>query len=103
MNFEELEKKVIKWGEDRGIYDPFNGSCPTAQYEKLMEEVEELKNAIDGVKLPELVDAIGDIMVVLTHIAKLVGTDLFTCYSAAYLEIKERKGKMVNGIFVKER
>lgn len=102
MNFADVEKRVIQWGTDRGLYDPMNGSHPIAQLDKLKEELEELEIALKGVSQYEVMDAIGDMMVVLTHIAKMADTDLFTCYTAAYLEIKDRKGRMVNGIFVKE-
>ena len=49
----------------------------------------------------EFVDAIGDMVVVLTNMAMLGGTSIETCIDAAYDEIKNRKGKMVNGTFVK--
>ncbi len=103
MTFEELEKKVIEWGEERGLYHPTNGTNLIAQYDKLNEEFGELGEAIHvGTDWVDVEDAIGDMMVVLTHIARLAGLDLFRCYAAAYLQIKDRKGKMINGIFVKE-
>ena len=101
MNFEDVEKRVIKWAEDRLIFEQ---SGPIAQIEKLQEELDELKEALYRLPndLGDVVDAIGDMLVVLTMISHMINKDLFTCYVAAYLEIKDRKGKMVDGIFVKE-
>ena len=66
-----------------------------------MEEAGELGRAILKDNQPEFVDAIGDMVVVLTNMAMLGGTSIETCIDAAYDEIKNRKGKMVNGTFVK--
>jgi NTP pyrophosphatase (non-canonical NTP hydrolase) len=99
MTFEDLEKMVLQWASDRTI---FGGSSTHNQYEKLYEEYTELGEAIVDRDTNKMIDAIGDMMVVQTIIAKMIGVDLFTCYSAAYLQIKDRKGKMVDGIFVKE-
>ena len=96
MNFTELEKKVIKWGEDRDLYKE---STIEDQLDKLEEEFDELLNSESR---DEDIDAIGDMMVVMTHITKMLDITLTTCYATAYNEIKDRKGKMVNGLFVKE-
>ena len=93
----ELEKKVVKWAEDRNL---IKGSNPESQMLKLIEEVGEL--ASDIAKRRDVKDSIGDSLVVLTLIAKQFGTDLETCYNLAYNEIKDRKGRMINGTFVKK-
>lgn len=100
MNFEFVEKRVVKWGEDRAL---FTSSSTTDQCAKLAEELEELTIACRNKDHAGIVDGIGDMLVVLTMISHMVGEDLFTCFAAAYLEIKDRKGKMVNGLFVKEQ
>ena len=41
-------------------------------------------------------------VVVLTNLAHLHGTEIEDCISQAYNEIKSRKGKMINGTFVKD-
>jgi len=51
----------------------------------------------------ELVDAIGDCVVVLTNLAAINGLKIEDCIQSAYTEIKNRKGKMQNGTFVKEQ
>jgi NTP pyrophosphatase (non-canonical NTP hydrolase) len=99
MTFAEIEKLVIKWGSERDLY---NNSSATLQAIKLQEELNELIDALSKSSLPKVIDAVGDMLVVLTHISIFIGSDLTTCYLSAYDEIKERKGKMVNGIFVKE-
>jgi len=99
MTIEEIEKLVIKWGEDRDLYP---GSTIPHQFQKLIEELTELVAAYWMNCDHDFTDAIGDMMVVLTHIAKMYNLDLLQCYEQAYNEIKDRKGKIVNGIFVKE-
>jgi NTP pyrophosphatase (non-canonical NTP hydrolase) len=99
MTFEEIEKKVIWWADDRRLFD---NTTSLDQYRKLKEEFDELGNAIVELDKLGIQDAIGDMIVVLTMIARILGTNLTSCYTVAYDEIKDRKGKMVNGIFVKE-
>ena len=68
---------------------------------KLQEEAGELAKALLQDDHEEIVDAIGDIVVVLTNLAHLEGVKIETCIASAYNEIKNRKGKMINGTFVK--
>jgi len=99
MRFKQIEKLVIEWGIDRGLY---TGSTPNNQIVKLIEEFTELLAATNNYRLDDMKDAIGDMMVVMTHIAAMIDTNLTECYRLAYNEIKDRKGKLENGIFVKE-
>ena len=50
----------------------------------------------------EIIDAIGDMVVVLTNLAHLNGLTIEQCIASAYNEISGRKGKMINGTFVKD-
>ena len=86
------------WAKDRGIYD--KGDSHT-QYVKLMEEAGELAKALLNKDKAEIVDAIGDITVVLTNLAELEGVKIEDCIDTAYNVIARRKGKMINGTFVK--
>ena len=95
---EDRFQKIRDWADERGLYD--KGDTKT-QFCKLMEEAGELGRAILKDNQVEFVDAIGDMVVVLTNMAMLGGTSIETCIDAAYDEIKNRKGKMVNGTFVK--
>lgn len=96
---ESLEVEILKWAEDRGIFEK---ATPQSQYSKTDEEVTELMEAIMLDDKDAIKDAIGDIVVTLIIQAKMHGFSLGQCLAAAYFEIKDRKGKMVDGVFVKE-
>ena len=89
---------IRQWAEDKGIYK--SGDART-QYVKLMEEAGELAQAILKNDEHEVIDAIGDMVVVLTNLAKLRGHNIEDCIKSAYDVIKSRQGKMINGTFVK--
>ena len=89
---------IRKWATERGLYD--KGDTKT-QFAKLVEETGELAQAILKKDDAEFADAIGDMVVVLTNLAHLGGITIEECIDAAYNEIKNRKGKMSNGTFVK--
>jgi len=90
---------IRSWAKERGIYDA--GDSKT-QYVKLMEEAGELAKALLDEDEQEIIDAIGDMVVVLTNLAKLEGLEIEECIDSAYHEIANRKGKMINGTFVKQ-
>ena len=90
---------IRKWADARGIF--WNGDTKT-QFVKLQEEAGELARAILKNDRKELIDAIGDMIVVLTNLAALEGLKVEDCVTSAYKVIESRKGKMVNGTFVKE-
>ena len=90
---------IRAWAKTRGIYA--KGDSKT-QYVKLMEETGELAKALLNDDKPEIIDAIGDIVVVLTNLAHLESLKIEDCIESAYDVIKNRKGKMENGTFVKE-
>jgi len=87
------------WAIDKGIYD--KGDSKT-QYLKLMEESGELAEALLKNDKAEIQDAIGDMIVVLTSIAKFEDMFIEDCIKSAYDVIAKRTGKMVNGTFVKD-
>ena len=90
---------IRMWAKDRGLYDKGNSHT---QYVKLIEEAGELAQAILKQDKPEVQDAIGDMVVVLTNLAELEGFTIEDCIDSAYTEISTRRGKMLNGTFVKE-
>ena len=90
---------IRQWAEDRGIYK--SGDTKT-QFAKLQEEAGELARAILKDDKPEFIDAIGDMVVVLTNMAALEGLKIEDCITSAYRVIESRKGKMINGTFVKQ-
>ena len=91
--------KIREWADAKGIYE--SGDSKT-QYVKLMEEAGELAQAILKEDEPEVIDAIGDMVVVLTNLAKLRGHNIEDCIDSAYNVIAKRTGKMVSGTFVKD-
>jgi NTP pyrophosphatase (non-canonical NTP hydrolase) len=91
--------KIRQWADVKGIYE--SGDSKT-QYVKLMEEAGELAQAILKNDEPEVIDAIGDMVVVLTNLAKLRGHNIEDCIDSAYNVIAKRTGKMVGGTFVKD-
>jgi NTP pyrophosphatase (non-canonical NTP hydrolase) len=90
---------IRTWAKDRGIYK--TGDSRT-QYVKLMEEAGELAQALLKNDETEVIDAIGDMVVVLTNLAKLRGHNIEDCVASAYNVIRSRQGKMINGTFVKD-
>jgi NTP pyrophosphatase (non-canonical NTP hydrolase) len=125
MNYEQLSALVIKWGEDKGI---FAKSTPLRQLDKTQEELNETKEALEKLAsltnqeilddvllsddfgnisleedaLAEAKDGIGDMLVTIILLAKMVNMDSVDCLEAAYDIIKKRTGKMVDGQFVKD-
>jgi len=90
---------IRDWAATRGLYQQGN---PHTQYVKLQEEAGELAKALLKNDQLEIVDAIGDMVVVLTNLAHLQGYDIEYCIDEAYKVIATRTGKMINGTFVKD-
>ena len=125
INYEELSALVLQWGEDKGI---FAKSTPLRQLDKTQEELDETKEALQKLAsltdqeilseklltddpdtldleedaLAEAKDGIGDMLVTIILLAKMVDMDTVDCLQSAYDVIKKRTGKMVNGQFVKD-
>jgi NTP pyrophosphatase (non-canonical NTP hydrolase) len=91
--------KIRQWALDRNL---ISGSDPKSQMLKLTEEVGELAAAIARGNDGQTIDAIGDIVVVLTILAAQLDLDIEYCIDSAWGQIKDRKGVMRDGIFVKE-
>ena len=92
-----LIEKVEQWHWDRNLID---GATDKDQVLKLIQEVGELSDNV--CKQQDIADDIGDCLVILINIAVRNGLTLEHCLEVAYHDIKNRKGKMVDGIFVKE-
>ena len=95
----KMFENIRQWAKDRGLYDKGD---PMVQYVKLQEEAGELAKALLKDDQPEVIDAIGDMVVVLTNLAHQRGVHIETCIAEAYKVISKRTGKMVNGTFVKD-
>jgi uncharacterized protein YabN with tetrapyrrole methylase and pyrophosphatase domain len=98
MNYlEHLESNIKGWHRDRNLID---GSTDKDQYMKLIQEAGELSDHI--CKGEPIADDIGDMIVVLINIAERNNLSLRQCMEKAWEDIKDRKGRMIDGIFVKE-
>ena len=95
----KMFEDIREWAAMRGLYE--SGDSKT-QYIKLQEEAGELAKALLSNDKAEVIDAIGDMVVVLTNLAHLEGVHIETCINTAYKVISKRKGRMINGTFVKD-
>jgi NTP pyrophosphatase (non-canonical NTP hydrolase) len=91
---------IREWAEARNLIE---GSRPVNQVSKLVEELGELATGVNKGKNDLIADGIGDSVVVLTILAKQCGLNIEDCIDLAWNEIKDRKGRMVDGIFIKEQ
>ena len=111
MNFEELKTKVEEWAKDKDLLHEENAN---KQFMKFIEEVFEFKREIDISNLRRLVGdnkdfisrdinlEMGDIFVTLIILCNQLHIDCVECLQLAYEKISKRKGKTIDGIFVKE-
>lgn len=97
--FDELIENVVNWAMDKDILKRDNAPKQTM---KVMEELGETAGAILKNKEEEIKDGLGDSFVTLIILSKQLGLEPADCLEAAWNEIKDRKGKTQNGIFVKE-
>lgn len=106
-------EQIRTWAENRGIYD---SGDPMTQFVKLSEEQGELARALLKNNRKEVMDAIGDMVIVLTNLAELASDNfkfktrnlhssfkIEDCINSAWNEIKDRTGKMQDGTFVKNK
>jgi len=93
-----LLSNITNWASDRNI---INGGNAKDQCLKLVQEVGELSDSLCKGNSP--IDDIGDCMVVLTIIAEQHDLTVSQCLEHAYNDIKDRKGMMIDGVFVKEK
>lgn len=94
----ELTQNIKQWATERGL-DKAN---PRDQMLKLYEELGELSEGMAKNRPEQISDSIGDVYVVLTILSMQMDLDIKDCIDEAWNEIKDRKGKMIDGVFVKE-
>lgn len=94
----ELTARIEEWARERGL----DVADPAKQMLKLGEEFGELCQGMAKNKPEQVEDSIGDMYVVMTILSLQLGLDIEDCVMKAYSEIKDRKGKMINGVFIKE-
>ncbi|MFQ8724695.1 MAG: MazG-like family protein [Streptococcus thermophilus] len=99
----DLIAKINEWADERNLKQ----ADPKIQWMRITEEVGEIRDVLlKPTKFTDpqiaLKDAIGDTLVTIIVLAHQLDLDVTECLGIAYEEIKNRKGKMVNGTFVKE-
>lgn len=92
-----LGSKIVQWHYDRNLIE---GATAKSQFTKLIEEAGELAGNIS--RGNPIADDIGDMVVVLINLAEREGLTLGECMNVAWNDIKDRKGEMRNGCFIKE-
>lgn len=97
-NIKENTKLIREWSIDRNLHT----AEPTKQALKLGEEFGELFEGMAKGNDDLIKDALGDMFVVMTILSQQLGFTIEECIEMAYQEIKDRKGKMIDGVFVKE-
>lgn len=90
--------KIREWSIARNLHT----ADPHKQALKLGEEFGELFEGLAKGNEDLTKDALGDMYVVMTIMAQQLGFTIEECIEIAYDEIKDRKGKMIDGVFVKE-
>ena len=93
----ELVLNVEEWAKAKGL----DKAESSKQFLKVMEECGEVASALARGQEEELKDGIGDVIVTLIILAQQQGLTVEECLAFAYDEIKNRTGKMVDGVFVK--
>jgi NTP pyrophosphatase (non-canonical NTP hydrolase) len=93
------KENILEWADKKQLLKPENA---ITQLAKLTEEVGELANAILKKNKSGQKDALGDIRVVINILANQLGFDIDDCEETAWNVIKNRKGKTINGTFIKE-
>lgn len=95
---QDLTELIRQWATDRNL----NTADPNKQILKLGEEFGELCQGMAKNNASQVYDSIGDMYVVMVILSMQLGVSVEECVSYAYDEIKDRRGKMVDGVFIKE-
>lgn len=97
-NMQTLVENIEDWAEDKKL----NDADPNKQMLKVVEEIGELSQGLVKDNREQVIDSIGDAVVTLVILSQQLGLTLEQCTAYAYNEIKDRKGEMRNGSFIKE-
>ncbi|HKM29361.1 MAG TPA: MazG-like family protein [Bacilli bacterium] len=98
ITLQELISNIQKWSIDKELHE----ADPIKQTVKLVEELGELASGLLKDKKEVIVDSLGDMLVVLIILHQQLGLTMEETLEFAWNEIKDRKGEMKNGVFVKE-
>lgn len=95
----KYKEEVLQWARQRDLLKPEN---VLQQYAKTVSELGELGDAIIKKDADGIIDGLGDTLVTLTILSAQLNLNLEECLGVAYREIANRKGKTVDGTFIKE-
>lgn len=98
LTFEQIHQRLMAWAQDRDLL----GKDPHVQLTKVMEELGETSAAYNKQKRDDFIDSIGDLLVTISIFCHQTGVNPVDCFNEAWDEIADRKGKTVNGTFIKE-
>lgn len=98
MNNNQLQDLVLDWAEEKGLLKPENA---LAQLAKVVEELGELSGGILKKKEDVIIDSLGDLQVTVILLTEQLGYNYDACLEKAYNVIKDRQGKLIDGVFVK--
>ncbi len=99
-DMKSLINKVLNWAYKKEILIKV---AKLTQTNKVLEEVEEIKEAVENNNKKEIKDGIGDTLVTLIILSDMYNWDISECLQKAYNEIKNRKGMIKNGMFIKDK
>lgn len=98
LSMTDLISYIDKWVHDRNLHT----AEPKSQFVKVVEELGELAGGLARGNEEVIKDSVGDIIVTLVSTCATLGIDITDCTQGAYNEIKHRKGKLIDGVFIKE-
>ena len=96
--FEELQEAVLDWADERDLLE----ANPNRQFLKVVEELGELASAMAKNERENEMDAMGDLFVTLIILSRQINLNPVKCLEVAYNMIADRKGKTVDGVFIKD-
>lgn len=94
----ELIENVEQWSRDRDLHN----AEPSKQFLKLIEELGETAEGLAKNDINLYMDGVGDLLVTIIILCQQTGVSMEDCLAMAFEEISDRKGKTINGVFVKE-
>lgn len=97
-SIDSLTNKIEDWATEKDLHL----SEPSKQFLKVIEEVGEIAEGMAKNREEQIKDSIGDVYVTLVILSMQLDLDITECIKLAYDEIKDRKGKMIGGVFIKQ-
>ncbi|KRK40827.1 MazG-like family protein [Loigolactobacillus bifermentans] len=93
-----LTENIQMWSEARRL----DKQDPTKQLIKMQEELGELAQGYLKEKPAQVIDSLGDLLVVITIFCQQEDLELAEVLQEAWNQIKDRHGKIVDGTYVKD-